>query len=307
MLTLIIRAIGQLPVGRKLLLIYLLDLTAVIYVSSILINEKYLSIDFSRKEVAGNAYVAAVRDVLVALPTPLPDVSPVASAAESAGTPGTKALSVRLDPTAFAPRMEALRAAEQQYGPSMKTADVHAAFLLNLQSVLDKPNVDVKQMSAVLGTGRELITRIGNQSNLILDPDLDSYYTMSLVLLRFPELQELLGLTLQKAVELSQSDDENRNRLQTELLILEGRLDSVQKGIESDYDEALAAGPPTLATALTPTRTRLPSRGWGSARSSCSPPRPASRPSPSRPRGCAGGAASRRRVRAGPTGRGPCW
>ena len=37
-----------------------------------------------------------------------------------------------------------------------------------------------------------LITRIGNQSNLILDPDLDSYYTMSIVLLRTPALLEAL-------------------------------------------------------------------------------------------------------------------
>jgi hypothetical protein len=71
MLSLLVRAIGRLPVGRKLMLIYLLDLSAVIYVSSILINEKYIAIDFSRKEVAGNAYIAAVRDALVMLPTPL--------------------------------------------------------------------------------------------------------------------------------------------------------------------------------------------------------------------------------------------
>jgi cytochrome b subunit of formate dehydrogenase len=63
MLSYLLRAIGQLPVGRKLLLIYLLDLTAVIYISGILINEKYISIDFSRKELAGNAYIAEVRDV----------------------------------------------------------------------------------------------------------------------------------------------------------------------------------------------------------------------------------------------------
>lgn len=48
--------LGRLSVGRKLMLIYLLDLTAVIYVSGILINEKFLSIDFARKEIAGVAY-----------------------------------------------------------------------------------------------------------------------------------------------------------------------------------------------------------------------------------------------------------
>ena len=54
--------LGRLSVGRKLMLIYLLDLTAVIYVSGILIHEKYLAIDFARKEIVGTTYAAVVRD-----------------------------------------------------------------------------------------------------------------------------------------------------------------------------------------------------------------------------------------------------
>ena len=57
--------LGRLSVGRKLMLIYLLDLTAVIYVSGILIHEKYLAIDFARKEMVGTAYVEVVRDGLL--------------------------------------------------------------------------------------------------------------------------------------------------------------------------------------------------------------------------------------------------
>ena len=57
--------LGRLSVSRKLTLIYLLDLTAVIFVSGILINEKYLAIDFARKELVGVAYTNAVRDVLM--------------------------------------------------------------------------------------------------------------------------------------------------------------------------------------------------------------------------------------------------
>ncbi|HTJ92643.1 MAG TPA: hypothetical protein VL424_05975, partial [Pararobbsia sp.] len=60
-----IRLLARLSVGRKLLLIYLLDLTAVIYISGILIHEKYIAIDFAQKEIAGNLYVSAVRDGLV--------------------------------------------------------------------------------------------------------------------------------------------------------------------------------------------------------------------------------------------------
>ena len=54
--------LARLSVGRKLLLIYLLDLSAVIFISGILINEKFIAIDFARKEIAGNAYIAVVRD-----------------------------------------------------------------------------------------------------------------------------------------------------------------------------------------------------------------------------------------------------
>lgn len=59
------RLLGRLSVGRKLALIYLLDLTAVIYVSSILINEKFIGIDFARKELAGNTSIVGVREALV--------------------------------------------------------------------------------------------------------------------------------------------------------------------------------------------------------------------------------------------------
>ena len=49
----------------------------------------------------------------------------------------------------------------------------------------------------MLSQGRELLTTVGNQSNLILDPDLDSYYVMSLTVLRFPELLQILYETRQ--------------------------------------------------------------------------------------------------------------
>lgn len=53
--------IGRLSVSRKLLLIYLLDLTAVIFITAILIEEKFINIDFARKELSGNAYIVLGR------------------------------------------------------------------------------------------------------------------------------------------------------------------------------------------------------------------------------------------------------
>ena len=40
--------LGRLSVGRKLLLIFLLDMSAVAYISGILVHEKFIAIDFAR-------------------------------------------------------------------------------------------------------------------------------------------------------------------------------------------------------------------------------------------------------------------
>ena len=123
--------------AQALLMIYLLDLTAVIYVSSILISEKYISIDFSRKELAGNAYIAEVRDVLVALPTPLPVAPPKVAATAPAPR-------LHLERTDWEPRIAALQAAETTHGEGMKSADVSAAFINALQVAMNKPTFDAR-------------------------------------------------------------------------------------------------------------------------------------------------------------------
>ena len=71
-----------------------------------------------------------------------------------------------------------------------------------------------------------------------------------LLLLRFPELQELLLRTAQKSALWLDSNADERSRLSTELLMLEGRVESVIKFVESDYAEAAAPGPESLRQAL---------------------------------------------------------
>ena len=163
-------ALSRLSVARKLMLIYLLDLTAVIYVSGILINEKFIAIDFARKEVAGNAYVAQVRGGLL-------------DAARSGL--GDAAARQRLAGHVRAAAAEAPGA----HGAGTD-ADEPSLRLRGAQSHAARHGADAGAVDAMLQRGRELLKRVGNQSNLILDPDLDSYHTMPLLLLlllRYPE------------------------------------------------------------------------------------------------------------------------
>ena len=225
------RLLGRLQVRHKLMLIYLLDLTAVIYVSSILINEKFLAIDFARKEVMGSAYAAQVRDTLLDL-----------TQASVGGSLPAKVVDRQA---------EALATAERDLGAQLDTHEPSAALQQRLQALAEEGGTPPPEhLAAAIAQGRELLTRISNQSNLILDPALDSYYTMSLCLLRYPEVAELvaaLGPHLESARTTRRAaiaDDRTR------YLLLEGRFDALSEALRQDLDEAVAAGGPALAEAL---------------------------------------------------------
>lgn len=237
--------LGRLSVGRKLMLIYLLDLTAVIYVSSILIHEKYLAIDFTRKEIVGTTYAAVVRDGLLGQFLDASQQPPLAAE-----------VLARLARVREA-HDEQLRTGEVAERFSGALAQLPAAYTSTSQAPgreSDAARGLAQRRSQLLREGRELLTTVGNQSNLILDPDLDSYYVMSLSVLRFPELLQTVHDTVSF---LDAAPTARGPQWTSELLTLAGRLDAVAQGIESDYNQAFIAGSPTMRAALGPQREAL--------------------------------------------------
>ncbi len=222
------RVLSRLSVGRKLLLIYLLDLSAVIFISGILVQEKYIAIDFARKELAGDAYLAATRDVLLLAAQP---------SLASLQAPQAAIRSSEID------------AAQARWGDQETSRSAADSLVTALNELSDAsaatahptPSTDAEgARRKTIRQARDLITLVGNQSNLILDPDLDSYYTMSTVVLRYPELVDvisqigdLLGAASAKKPGLSAAD-------RTRYFILEGRLIAVTQGIQADHDQAFA-------------------------------------------------------------------
>lgn len=70
---------------------------------------------------------------------------------------------------------------------------------------------------------RRAITRVGNTSFLILDPDLDTYYMMDIALLRMPDFQDLLNqITLTVATADMQGEISEGKRL--ELITLSSKI-----------------------------------------------------------------------------------
>ncbi|MBL8349597.1 MAG: EAL domain-containing protein [Burkholderiaceae bacterium] len=207
-------------------------MTAVAFISGILVNEKFLAIDFAHKEIAGNFYIDGLREVVLAL---------------HRGDDGA----------ALAGAGERLQALESRHGEGLASLEVSQALAQRLAALagLGGAERDAAHRAAVAAS-RALLTRVGNQSNLILDPDLDSYYTMSIVLLRLPALLEVIADTsahLQRPDREAQAGEAWRSRF----LILEGQLDAAANGLASDYREAFAASGPALAQQLGPSRDAL--------------------------------------------------
>jgi len=214
------RMLARLKVGRKLLLIYLLDLSAVVFISSILIHEKYVTIDFSNKEIVGNQYIRPVRAAMV-------DVA-LAGAGQS------------VSPAQLRHDAAVLEAAERADGADMQSAALNERARAALELLAQQPRATTVTIDDAFQACRELVTRVGNQSNLILDPDLDSYYSMSLSILRYPALLDAVN-GIGKQVRSPQKSAAEAMQMRTQYLVLEGQLDAVLQGFKSDYAEATAA------------------------------------------------------------------
>ncbi|WP_250207840.1 EAL domain-containing protein [Curvibacter sp. CHRR-16] len=209
------------------MLIYLLDMTAVIYITGILIHEKLAAIEFTQKEVVGVTYTVSVRDNLL-----------------------QALITGQVPPDDMLQRWHNQRAAQDA---ALNTAEQAERFDQALQSMRNLSAASRASAQADLLTrAGDLLTTVANQSNLILDPDLDSYYVMSLTMLRYPELLQLL----QDSQTALRPTDGSLVR-QAELLTVAGRLDAVVQGIQSDFIQTWKASDDGLHQRLGPSREAL--------------------------------------------------
>lgn len=88
---------------------------------------------------------------------------------------------------------------------------------------------------------RTMITHAGDQSNLILDPDLDSYYLMDATLLALPEAQDRLAAVMahgQTALEEGALSDRERQQFAIYATLLkEADLDRIRRSLQTALNE----------------------------------------------------------------------
>jgi signal transduction histidine kinase len=144
-----------------------------------LFAEKQLAVDFARKELIGTGYLATVRGIYAAISTDL--------ASNPSG--GQEAMSTR-------EAVKVLAKAQATAAPMLQTAGLEQALAAVLGELgagkAGEGHRDALILDALVAA-RSLAARIGDDSNLTLDPDLDTYYVQDIVVGKLPTLLGQLG------------------------------------------------------------------------------------------------------------------
>jgi signal transduction histidine kinase/DNA-binding response OmpR family regulator len=183
---------NRLTYPQKFVLISLLFALPLALVMYLLISEINDRIEFAQKEVQGNRYLRALRQLLE-------HVTHSRSLAYDY-TGGKVSLRPELvrNQVELERDFEALTAAERELEAILKTASKYEILRENQRFLKEKllslnPADSDELHMQLLADIRSLMAHVGDTSNLILDPDLDTYYLMDAVLLKLPDGIALSG------------------------------------------------------------------------------------------------------------------
>ena len=214
---------GNLRTSTKLLLLSGMFIVSLLVAAYGWLAEKQIAIDFARKELIGTRYLGALGKVYAGVLTD--DAKP-------------------------AEVLRILAAAEVDAAGSLNSAelerDLAAAIRKHFEDAPD--GIDQFRLVDTLSKARDLAARIGDNSGLALDPDLDSYYVQKILVKELPSLLLQLGelQTLLNTKPESAAGGDSRVRA----LLLAGMIRSTLEEIERD-SAAAYGGTPRITQSLT--------------------------------------------------------
>ncbi len=219
-----IALMNRLKYPQKFLLISLLFILPLALVMTSLIQQINSRIDFAQKEIYGDAYLRPLRQLF--------EHTLQRRALVYEYLNGNTAIEAELqsNQTQIDEDFKALAAVNQKFGETLQATGKFRVLEASWQNLRSKAleldaSVSDDLHTRFIGDIRALISLVGDTSNLILDPDLDSYYLMDAILLKLPENQDLLaqtGLRGRRVVEQQSLSAEEK----AQLIVLGGLVQS---------------------------------------------------------------------------------
>jgi methyl-accepting chemotaxis protein len=224
----------NLRIWQKLALIcfsFSLPIAALLY---LYVAEKNSPIQFAQSELEGTAYLRPLRKLLELVPRS-------GQAMTNGKTVDDSDLSfktARIEET-----LAELNSIDEQYGADLKTTEALQGLKSKwqeLKSQQSSPDAEkIGKLRAEMTTKTaELISLVGDTSNLILDPDLDSFYTMDITLIKLPQNEGLLAQTLQYASDIAGRAQITADE-KTQLVVWRGQLQSNIDDTEAEFKKGV--------------------------------------------------------------------
>lgn len=225
--------IKNLKIWQKMALVGVLFIIVIVGLLWLLVKAKNKDIDFARQEKDGTTYARPLRKVL--------ELTVQRALATSSGSGDVAVVSSKID-QAF----KELEDADKALGKDLATTDSFKALEAKWLDLKGKgtlqPAANLTAHADLVGAITTLIALAGDNSNLTLDPDIDSYYVMDSVVVKIPDVQDKLA----QAVQFGSSVVKRRRITPDEkiqLTVWKGLLQSDLDGLAVDMKKALGANP----------------------------------------------------------------
>ncbi len=189
-----VAVMNRLKYPKKFAVISLFFALPLAVVMFLLISQINTTVLFADKELKGSEYLRCTRELMEHI-AHAKWLSHDFSTGEIPQRPNLTEAHRRMDVA-----LARLAGRDSDLGRELRTQGRVQALQDNWQYLKDRSagleaDVADKLYDRMIEDVRGLISHVGDSSNLILDPDLDSYYMMDAVLLKLPEAQDLLART----------------------------------------------------------------------------------------------------------------
>ncbi|MGE3724679.1 MAG: methyl-accepting chemotaxis protein [Candidatus Sericytochromatia bacterium] len=225
----------RINISAKMALVGAALLFPIVTLLFLLVSEKNIAIDFGTKEYYGDQYLVPLSKMLESMPE-------------------HKVLDNRRKGLKIPASLDATQAAINQAMGELEAVDAKygkdKGFLESTKRIADLKTRwnTLQQASGAMGHAqsmkahddliadlRSVITYVGDYSNLILDPDLDSYYLMDVTLLKVPSMVDNM-YKFQVLAEDILHRKSVTNQEKTDLTVLSGLIATDLAAIRSDHN-----------------------------------------------------------------------
>nr|WP_090581774.1 methyl-accepting chemotaxis protein [Paenibacillus sp. OV219] len=246
--SLAIKLLDRQNYAKKFMLIGIVLVIPIVFLMYFYISSKNVGIHFGKQELLGSQYNAGVTKLLRTAEKLREQTNTYRSSqGDATASTAITRLQQQMD-TAIAAQDKLDADLGKTLGTSKAWSLIKSEWQSNKSTVLQSSTTD-PQYNKHLTLVEDLLKLtelVANNSNLILDPDLDSYYIMDITQVKLPAVSNLLSLSLTIAEEASRSNQlslEARTQLLRYMTLLQYDMDTAQSDLQTAFTSNPAIKP----------------------------------------------------------------